>query len=216
MRNLAALLAGLIFCLCTITVSQASERWTKDTLATLFASVLPNHPITFNNLADMPTTSKAGAEMKKKVLDEQFRKLPDGDLIWGISTPDLIGTIIVAGTPENIHTINFLFTAKNINPDTLEASLSKHAAIFEKLMPDWQDAQAWPNDSLHRAWTISLAQMEATEKPTPDQHLIAATHGDISITTMGLVPKFAIFRLTKRPECALDPFDKNVFGRWVC
>lgn len=216
MRNLSALLAGLIFSLCIIPFSQASEVWTKDNLATLFASVLPNHPLTFNDLAQMPTTSTAGATMKQKVLDDQFSKLPEGDTIWGISTPDLTGTIMVAGTPENIHTINFLFTAKNISPDDLASSLSKHAAIFAKLMPDWVQAQTWPNDSLHRAWTISLAQMEATEKPTPDQHLIAATHGDISITTMGLVPKFAIFRLTKRPECALDPLDKNVFGRWVC
>lgn len=216
MRNLAALLTSLIFSLCIIPSGHAAQMWTKDNLATLFASVLPNHPITFNDLAQMPTTSKAGEAMKQKVLDEQFSKLSGGDTVWGISSPELIGTIMVAGTPENIHTINFLFTAKNISPDTLEASLSKHAAIFAKLMPDWPQAQTWPNESLHRAWTISLAQMEATEKPTPDQHLIAATHGDISITTMGLVPKFAIFRLTKRPECALNPFDKNVFGRWVC
>lgn len=216
MRIFVALLTSLFFSLCTLTVSYAAEPWTKGNLETLFASVLPNHPIAFNDLAQMPTNSPASEEMKKKVLADQFSKLAEGDTVWGFSTPDLIGTIIMAGTPDNIHTINFLFTAKNISPRDLETSLSKHAVIFEKLMPDWPEARTWPNSSLHRAWAVSLAQIEASEKPAPEQHLIAASHGGISITTMGLVSKFVIFRLTTRPACALDPLDKNVFGRWVC
>lgn len=196
--------------------SQQDGHWSKDNLASLFASVLPDYPINFHNLAEMPTNSKAGAQMKQKILDGQFSRLEPGDSIWGLSTPDLIGTIIIAGTPDTIHTINFLFPAKAIKPADLKSSLSFHAEIFAKLFPDWPQASAWPNESLHRAWTISLAQFEAENKPDPADHLIATQRGTTHLTTMGIVQQFAIFRVTTRPECDLNPLDQNVFGRWVC
>lgn len=219
MRKLIKALAALSL-LMALQIPAHAGQWTKDNLTALFTEVLPNAPLQFHNLAEMPTSSDQAEQRKQAILADQFKKMNPGETAWGLSTPELAGTIIIGGTPDNIHTINFLFTAVNIKPADLPASLSKHAQLFAKLFPDWPEAAIWPNDALHRAWSISIAQINAKgnpeEMPAPAEHLIGTRQGNIDITTMGLVSKFAIFRLTKRPACSLDPLDENVFGRWLC
>lgn len=212
--SLLRLLVCVFVVLATETPSQAEPSpWTKNNIAKILRSLVENQKIEFKTLEKLIEDS--GKSITDEKIKDQMKNLDPGDSIWSFYYKRLATNFIIAGKPENIHTINILFAPVNTNNAQDEIKIF-FPALFKSLLPTWEGATNWPIESLKKSWTAIASRDRKKNKKYSGDFIITATYKTIQLSTAGVPPDFVIFRLSNRPECDLRRNVEKIFKRWVC